>query len=432
MSCAERVDFFVSYTSADGPWAEWIAWVLEEAGYSVLIQAWDFGAGANFVLEMDQAARISTRTVAVLSPAYMESGFGRSEWAAAFREDPEGKRRKLLPVRVRECDVDGLLGPVVHVDLVGLAEDVARERLLSEAGGRRAKPSTAPGFPGDAAGGTEAPVLPAGGAAIWNVPAGQGRFVGREALLDDLAQRLSAGAGLALTQVQALHGLGGVGKTRVAVEFARRYRDDYDVVWWVRSEDPVTLLTDYAGLADALGLPERDEREQEARVAAVRAWFETHGRWLLVFDNAPGPEALHELMPDTGGGHVLITSRRHGGWRGIADPRPVDVWLRKESVAFLQQRTGDRDADAADAIADALGDLPLALEQAAAYVDSSQISLAGYRRRLESHAPALFEQGRLLDHEHTVTTTWELAFAEIELDAGCAAKLFVVRSSRRR
>lgn len=184
------------------------------------------------------------------------------------------------------------------------------------------------------------------------------------------------------------------------------------------------MLADYAALADALALAARGEREQDARAEAVRTWLEANGRWLLVFDNAPGPEALHRLMPGTGSGHVLITSRHEGGWRGIADPYPVDVWNRQESAAFLQQRTGDGDQQAADAVADALGDLPLALEQAAAYVDSMQISLAGYRRRLESHAPTLFEHGRLPDYEHTVATTWELAFAELENDSGCAALLF--------
>ncbi len=110
MEGAESVDFFISYTSADRPWAEWIAWTLEEAGYQVRVQAWDFGAGSNFVLAMDDAARVSRRTVAVLSPAFFESEFAGAEWAAAFRADPTGKDRKLLPVRVRECNVGGLLG----------------------------------------------------------------------------------------------------------------------------------------------------------------------------------------------------------------------------------------------------------------------------------------------------------------------------------
>ncbi len=425
MDGAESVDFFISYTSADRPWAEWIAWTLEEAGYSVRVQAWDFGAGSNFALAMHGASLASRHTVAVLSPAFLESEFAAAEWAAAFQADPTGAKRKLLPVRVRECDPGGLVGSIVYVDLVGLPQEVARERLLGEAEGARAKPEVAPQFPGEqarAAG--EAPALPSAGAAIWNVPPVRGRFVGREGLLEELQRRLSAGEAAALTQVQALHGLGGVGKTRLAVEFAHRHRDEYDVVWWVRCEDPVTMLADYATLAEALGLPEQGEREQDARVVAVRSWLGANRRWLLVFDNATGPDALDEVISDAGTGHVLITSRRDGGWRRIAEPCPVDVWSRAESVAFLQRRTGDNDDQAAAAIADALGDLPLALEQAAAYVDSVQISLDGYRRRLESHAPALFEEGRPADYEHTVSSTWALAFAEVEQDPGCSALLF--------
>ncbi len=224
--------------------------------------------------------------------------------------------------------------------------------------------------------------------------------------------------------MQTLHGLGGVGKTRVAVEYALRYRERYDVVWWVRAESPLTLLDDFAALADALVLPEREEREQDARAAAVTAWFESHPRWLLVFDNAPSPDAVRGVMPHGRSGHVLITSRQHGGWRGIADPLVIDVWTREESLGFLRQRTGDRDRDSAESLAEALGDLPLALEQAAAYMDSAQISLAGYQRRLQSQAPTLFERGRPSDHEHTIATTWELAFAQLEEDPGCAALMF--------
>ena len=228
----------------------------------------------------------------------------------------------------------------------------------------------------------------------------------------------------ALTQAQALHGLGGVGKTRVATEYARRYRERYDVVWWVRAENPLTLLGDYAALADALVLPDREEREQDARAAAVTAWLESHARWLLMFDNAPSPDAVRGVMPHGRSGHVLITSRQHGGWRGIADPVEIDVWSREESLSFLSQRTGEGDVAAAMAVAEALGDLPLALEQAAAYVDSVQISLAGYHRRLQSQAPTLFERGRPADYEHTIATTWELALGQLGQDPGCAALMF--------
>jgi hypothetical protein len=90
-----RKDFFISYTSADCTWAEWIAWQLEQAGYSTVIQAWDFTAGSNFVLEMDKSAKAANRTIAVLSPNYFDSGFASSEWAASFRQDPLGKRQWL-------------------------------------------------------------------------------------------------------------------------------------------------------------------------------------------------------------------------------------------------------------------------------------------------------------------------------------------------
>jgi TIR domain/Het-E N-terminal domain len=144
-------DFFISYRSADRAWAEWIAWELEATGYTVFVQAWDFRPGQNFVHQMQQGASACARTVAVLTPAYFESGFTQSEWYSAFAKDPTGKAGLLLPVRVRECDVEGLLGPIIYIDLMGLDETQARERLLAGINGTRAKPTRAPTFPGLAA-----------------------------------------------------------------------------------------------------------------------------------------------------------------------------------------------------------------------------------------------------------------------------------------
>src|SRR5437879_1576947 len=101
--------FFISYNKADREWAVWIAWALEEAGYFTINQAWDFGPGSNFVLEMDKAAKDTEATIAVLSPDYLTAEYTQPEWAAAFVQDPRGKRRTLVPVRVRECKPDGLL-----------------------------------------------------------------------------------------------------------------------------------------------------------------------------------------------------------------------------------------------------------------------------------------------------------------------------------
>jgi hypothetical protein len=142
------VDFFISYTSADTAWAEWIGWVLEEKRGRVRLQAWDFVPGSNFVLEMQSAAAAAQRTIAVLSPDYLKSRFAAPEWASAFAQDPDGLSRRLVPVRVRECTLEGILQTIVYIDLVGLDEVSARRRLSDGLGAKRGKPESAPPFLG--------------------------------------------------------------------------------------------------------------------------------------------------------------------------------------------------------------------------------------------------------------------------------------------
>jgi hypothetical protein len=120
---------------------------LEAAGYSTVIQAWDFLPGSNFVLEMQRAATEANRTIAVLSQKYLDSSFTQPEWAAAFAQDPEGKTRKLIPVRIDACQLTGILAPIVYLDLIGLPENDARTALLG-AFSIRNKPVSAPAFPG--------------------------------------------------------------------------------------------------------------------------------------------------------------------------------------------------------------------------------------------------------------------------------------------
>ena len=127
-------DFFISYNKADRAWAEWIAEELEKAGHSTVIQAWDFRPGSNFILEMQQGAADAARTIAVLSPAYLTSLFTQPEWSAAFAQDPTGKQRILLPIRVRECELKGLLPQIVYIDFVNADEPTARRRLLDSPG----------------------------------------------------------------------------------------------------------------------------------------------------------------------------------------------------------------------------------------------------------------------------------------------------------
>ena len=143
-------DFFISTPRSDRSWAEWIAWQLEEAGYTTVIQAWDFRPGRNFVVDMQYAAAGSERTIAALSPSYLESclqsGF-TAEWAAAFARDPSGTQGLLLPVRIHDCAPQGLLPQIVYIDLVGLDAEAARDTLLAGVWRQRAKPTREPGSP---------------------------------------------------------------------------------------------------------------------------------------------------------------------------------------------------------------------------------------------------------------------------------------------
>ena len=140
-------DFFISYNKADRSWAEWVAWELEEKNYTTLLQEWDFRPGQSFVLRMDQAIQQANRTIAILSPDYLNANYTQPEWGAAFAKDPTGDNGLLVPVRVRKCDLQGLLSQIIYINLVGLEEQAAKEKLLAGVHRDRAKPKRKPTFP---------------------------------------------------------------------------------------------------------------------------------------------------------------------------------------------------------------------------------------------------------------------------------------------
>jgi hypothetical protein len=144
-------DFFISYNNADKDWAEWIAWILERAGFSVIFQLWDFEPGQNFILKMHEAITTTRKTIAVLSENYLNAEFTHSEWAAAFQRDPKSEKGVLVPIRVKECKPEGLLASIIYVDIVGFSEKDACKVILGAFSGRdERKPSDPPLYPGQA------------------------------------------------------------------------------------------------------------------------------------------------------------------------------------------------------------------------------------------------------------------------------------------
>ncbi|NEA42820.1 toll/interleukin-1 receptor domain-containing protein, partial [Streptomyces sp. SID11385] len=158
-----QATFFISYSPADEAWASWIAWTLEEAGFRTVIQAWDFVAGSNFIDYMDRGVSESAAVIAVLSRNYQGSRYGRMEWQAALRSEPDQPDRRLLTVRVDEAPVEGLLATITYVDLVGVPDArTARGLLLTrveQALDGHARPGSSPAYPGE--GGTVSAPVPA-------------------------------------------------------------------------------------------------------------------------------------------------------------------------------------------------------------------------------------------------------------------------------
>ncbi len=322
-----RVDFFVSHAGRDTGWAEWLAWQLQEAGYSVELDVWDWAPGEDFVARMSAALERADRLLAVCTEAYFSSAFGGAELRAAFAQQSAGR---VVPVLVEPVTLPALYTSLVHVDLTGLDEVAAAARLRARLTGGR--PPAAPPFPRAGPAPADKPGFAGALPAVWKVPPRNPRFTGRDGMLIELRRRLRAGEGTLV--VQALYGLGGVGKTQLALEYAHRFAADYDLVWWIDAEQPVLIPEQLVALAARLNLAPGPTVTQtvERLLAELRGRF----RWLLVFDNAERPGDVADYRP-AGPGHVLITSRSPG-WGALGGRLEVDVLARAETIALLRGR----------------------------------------------------------------------------------------------
>lgn len=247
--------------------------------------------------------------------------------------------------------------------------------------------------------------IPAG--RVWNIPAPSVEFT-RTDLLAGLRAALSGGPAV----VHALHGMGGVGKTTTAKEYANRFGDEYDVAWWVPAEDPTLIPDGLADLARAMRLAEPAEQTGPV-VSRLLGELRKRDRWLVVFDNAEQPDALLPFLPG-GPGHVIITSR-NPDWHGTATPLEVSTFTRAESVALLRRRLPDLSEDMADRLAEELGELPLAVDQAANLLAATPITPEGYLDALAKQTAELLKRG-VSDAKRSVAASWAVSFESLAED----------------
>jgi TIR domain/NB-ARC domain len=421
-------DFFVSYTQADRSWAEWIAWELEEHGHRVLVQAWDFVPGSNWVQGMQSGVTRAARMIAVLSRAYLSSVYGQAEWQAVWGTDPSGDGRKLLTVRVEGCDRPGLLGPVVGIDVFGVPEAKARARLrtmVARAVAGRAKPGEKPPFPPSQRAIPHEARFPGALPQVWNIPARNPNFTGRATALSALEAELAASGTMTVTSVR---GMGGVGKTQLANEYAHRHAVDYEVVWWIAAEEPALIADQFARLATAMGLEPGQDAEM-VRLEVHQRLREVPG-WLLIFDNADTADDIRGWLPPAllspgVPGHVLVTTRRDG-FSALGAVYDLDVVDEAEAVKILRARVPHITDEVAGQIAEELGRLPLALEQASAYITRSQRPPADYLRLLRTRAQQLYGRGRVASREETIATLWTLSFDRVGQEEPAALQLLAI------
>ena len=258
---------------------------------------------------------------------------------------------------------------------------------------------------------------------IWNVPNRNADFTGRGTILDRLHDELT-GDGTAVVLARAVYGLGGVGKTQVALEYAHRFKTDYHLIWWVDAEQPLEITLALAELARRLGLQISDNAAEMAASALEQLRRDVAGRWLLIFDNAEDPEDLAPYLP-TGSGNILITSRNQA-WTRHAEPLELDVFSRRESLAHLRHHVSGLDSRDAARVSAAVGDLPLAIEQAAAWLAETGMPAALYAEWLETQATTALGLNKPLDYARPVVAAWNLSIDRLRQQSPASVRLLQI------
>ncbi|MEV5846733.1 FxSxx-COOH system tetratricopeptide repeat protein [Streptomyces sp. NPDC051985] len=399
------VHVVIAYLAENRMWADWVESLLKRAGCTVTLH--DLATGPL------GGPAPGTRTLALWSKALHGSRHAETLLGPAAGAD--GSPGSLLLVQIDEARPPETYPDQADlvVDLHGLDEAGCEAALL----GALELPGQLPKA------GPAAPRFPGHEPDHWNVPQRNTTFTGRGYILEKVREELRGGMTAVLPQHQALFGLGGVGKTQIALEYVHRFSADYDLVWWVPSENVDNVVASLAELGARIGAPGGEDMALASKetVRMLSRGIPTK-RWILVFDNADDPEDLTGYIPTTGGGHILVTSRNQA-WADKGATLPVDVFQRQESVEHLSRRAPGLTGDEADQVAEAVGDLPLAVEQAGAWLAETAMPTAEYLRRLTEETAAVMGLNQPADYPETVAATWNISIERLKERSPASVRL---------
>ena len=431
------IDVFCCYSHADEIWLRKVENHLSLLKRQGLISLWHdrlITPGVNRAQAIDAHLKTASVILLFVSADLFASDFCYgTEIQYAMARQKAGEAR-VIPILVRATDWNN--APFSHLQALPtnaqplatwLDEDTALTDIA--AGIRRAiteeLPLLAARIPHSA--------LPA----IWNVPYPRNPFfLGRDKELKQLHHSLHTNQALEYSQPQAISGLGGIGKTQLALEYAYQHSREYQAVLWVNAESTEILISSYIALATLLHLPELEAKEQDVIIQAVKRWLQTHRSWLLILDNADELALLPAFLPPNWGGHLLLTTRASATGR-LASRLAIEMLSPEQGALLLLRRAGflapdgvleqvvSQEQNLALLICKELGGLPLALDQAGAYLEETETDLAGYWHIYQQHRTTLFQEHRGLaaDYPTSVAMTWSISFQKVEKKNPAAADL---------
>ncbi len=436
----QRQDFFISFSNDDRIWAEWITWQLKSAHILAKIPNVDLQAEKNFAQTIPDILTHYKRILVILSLNYLSILYKQLDWVLLLQQEAQKTDGLIMLVHVRECrdELQRLFGTIHYSNLVGLNEIEARSLLLERA--RRENETPSPPLSLDIL--HEATLhrqfqkrllafkqreskseqMNTYSPDLNHLPYQQNPlFIDREEILGQLEHYFFHETSTTSSQPIALSGLGGIGKTQIALAYAHRYKHKYRHIFWVNARE--SLVSDFANIARQLKLPERNHNNQEAVASAVKRWLQANSEWLLILDDVEKPEVVNNVIPPNFGGHILLTTQIQP-LGTIAQYIPVGELSPREAATFLLLRIHAIDTDSkfeeisdekrryAKEIAKQMDGLPLALDQAGAYIEETHGDLSTYKEYYAQHLIDLLRNrgNAPFSHASSVITTWTISF----------------------